>query len=144
MGEIPAEPALAQLPLLDERAARWNRAHDRIAQVLSALPTIALPRRMQAEAYVQNSLQFRLSSAAPEAIAAMVARCRRRGLWLKWFGAPAEGFTSRPDHRPGPVQDVPPQTVAILASLLDLRLSDALSDEDADLIAAILIEELPQ
>jgi len=144
MGEIPAELALAQLPLLPDRAARWNRAHDRIAQALASVPGVALPRRMQAEAYVQSSLQFRLPGAAPAHIATMVARCRARGLWLKWFGAPAEGFTSRPDHWPGPVQDVPPATVAILASLLDLRLSDALTDADADTVAAILIEELPR
>ena len=115
MGEIPAELALAQLPLLPDRAARWN----------------------------QSSLQVRLPGATPESIAAMVARCRARGLWLKWFGAPAEGFTSRPDHWPGPVQDIPPKTMAILSSLLDLRLSDELSDDDADLVATILIEELP-
>lgn len=143
MGEIPAELALAQLPLVAERALRWNKAHDRIAQALAAVPGVALPRRPQVEAYVQSSLQFRLPAASFEAIAAMVARCRTRGLWLKWFGAPAEGFTSRPDHWPGPVQHVPAATQAILHSLLDLRLSDALSDADAELVARILVEELP-
>jgi len=144
MGEIPAELALAQLPLLPERAARWNRAHDRIVRRLAQAPGVALPLRPAAESYVQSSLQFRLPGAVPADIAGMVARCRARGLWLKWFGAPAEGYTSRPGDWPGPVQKIPPATAAILATLLDLRLSDVLTEDDADTIAAILIAELPQ
>ncbi len=143
MGEIPAALALAQLPLLPERAARWNRAHDRIVRRLAQAPGVALPRRPAPEAYVQSSLQFRLPDAAPDEIAAMVARCRARALWLKWFGAPAEGYTSRPDHWPGPAQSLPGRTAAVLGSLLDLRLSDALSDEDADAVVDILLQELP-
>ncbi|HMO07989.1 MAG TPA: DegT/DnrJ/EryC1/StrS family aminotransferase, partial [Paracoccaceae bacterium] len=143
LGEVAAELALAQLPLLPGRAARWNRAHDRIARLLARTPGVALPRRPAAEAYVQSSLQFRLPGAGDKAMAGMVARCRARGLWLKWFGAPAEGYTSGPDDWPGRTRSLAGRTREVLRSLLDLRLSDAMSDADCDAVAAILIEELP-
>ena len=73
----------------------------------------------------------------------MVSRCGARGVELKWFGAPEPvAFTSRYDS--WRYAEVPhlPQTDAVLAGLLDLRLPLTFSLEDCALIARIIRAEV--
>ena len=142
MSELSAELALAQLSQISARARDWNVSYDRIAAGLSVFPEVALPNRPAAEDYVQSSLQFRLPGLSAAAMMTIVAQCRARGIYLKWFGSEfAEGYTSAPRHwvdLPGAPQA--PRTQAILNTLCDIRLPLGLSDADCDLIVAVIGE----
>jgi hypothetical protein len=76
-------------------------------------------------------------------VAEVVARCKARGVELKWFGAAAPaGFTSAYRHwryaDPAPM----PATDRVLAGLLDMRLPLTFSLEDCALIARIIRAEV--
>lgn len=145
MSPLVATLALPQLPLLPERVADWNASHDRIAARLGACPGFALPRRPQAEAYAQSSLQFRLPGRSGGAMARFVAAARGRGVMVKWFGtARPEGYTSNPAHWPGADPVAVPRARAIQATLCDIRLPLGLSPADCDAVAAHLIEAARQ
>jgi dTDP-4-amino-4,6-dideoxygalactose transaminase len=122
MSNIVAALARAQLPLLDERARRWNDSHDRVAAGLARLVGLRLPKRPQAEGYVQSSIQFSVSALDDRAFAAFLEGCRARGVFIKWFGArePA-GFTSQ-SRSWAYIAD--PHTPANTARILD-RLCDS-------------------
>ncbi len=143
MDNLRAALLRPQLPLLEDRAARWNALHDRLARHLAAHPAVALPRRPQAEAYVGSSLQFRVPGFSAGDCAAFVARARAGGVELKWFGAPEPvAFTSsHHSWRYLPAQSLP-QTDRVLATLFDLRLPLTFSGEDIDLIAENILAAL--
>lgn len=140
LSELAAELALAQLDAIPARAADWNASHDRIASGLARIAGIALPRRPEQEGYVQSSLQFRLPGLAPGPMAAFVAACRDRGLYVKWFGAPeAEGYTSAPRHWSAlPGAPAAPRTQAILDTLCDIRIPLGLAPEACEHIVSIV------
>ncbi len=143
MDELRAAVLRPQLPLLAGRVARWNGLHDIIATALAALPAVALPKPPEGAVRVGSSLQFRLPGWPSAAVAALVERARRRGVVLKWFGAPRpHGYTSRHDmwrHVPR----IPlPRTDEILRTLLDMRISLLFTPDDARRIARILVEEI--
>jgi dTDP-4-amino-4,6-dideoxygalactose transaminase len=140
MGQIPAALALPQLADLPARVADWNASHDRIAARLMRLPGVALPRRPQAEAYAQSSLQFRLPGADAAAMAGFVARCRADGVYVKWFGR-AEGYTGAPSHWGH--GGAAPRTEAILATLCDIRIPLGLGEGEAEAVAASIARNLP-
>ncbi|ABV93038.1 DegT/DnrJ/EryC1/StrS aminotransferase [Dinoroseobacter shibae DFL 12 = DSM 16493] len=132
-------PQLADLP---RQAARWNALYRVLETALAGAEGLALPHRPGKEQFVASSFQFRLPEAAPQAIAAFVARCAARGVELKWFGAAEPvGFTSRYDSwRYAPAQTLP-RTDRVLATLLDLRLPLTFSEADCAQIARILADE---
>ena len=143
MDELRAAILRPQLPRLAERVARWNRLHDIIATSLADLPAVALPSPPAGAVRVGSSLQFRLPSWPSEAVAALVERVRRRGVVLKWFGAPhPHGYTSCHDMWRHVPQTPLPQTDEILRTLLDMRISLLFTPEDARRIARILVEEI--
>ena len=75
--------------------------------------------------------------------ACVSARCAARGVELKWFGAPDPvGFTSRYEHWRYAAPNPLPQTDAVLAGLIDMRLPLTFSLEDAALIARIIRAEV--
>jgi hypothetical protein len=58
---------------------------------------IALPRRAQAEVYVQSSIQFTVYGLDETSFLHFMEACRSRGVSLKWFGnREAAGYTSLP------------------------------------------------
>jgi hypothetical protein len=68
-----------------------------------------------------------------------LGRCGARGVELKWFGADAPvGFTSRYAHWAYANPPSLPQTDAVLAGLVDMRLPLTFSLEDCALIASII------
>lgn len=144
MSNIVAALARAQLPLVDERARKWNDSHDRIARGLDSLPGVRLPNRPQAESYVQSSIQFALAALDDRAFAAFLAGCKARGVFIKWFGArePA-GFTSQ-SRSWGYIADphTPPETARILDRLCDLRIPLSLEADDCARLVSIVRSEL--
>jgi dTDP-4-amino-4,6-dideoxygalactose transaminase len=145
MDNLRAAILRPQVALLDERCAEWTARYLRVEDGLRGVYGLTLIDRTEDEAFVGSSFQFLLHGWPPEAIAAVVARCKSRGVELKWFGAERPvGFTSRYAHwtyaDPAPM----PATDRVLAGLLDMRLPLTFSLEDCDQIARIIADEVRQ
>ena len=143
MDNLRAAILRPQLSRLEARCAAWNARYRAVEEGLRGTPGLELIERPPQEAFVGSSFQFLLPGWAPEAVRQVVERCAARGVELKWFGAPQpEGFTSRHDSwRYAGTQHLP-QTDAVLAGLLDMRLPLTFSLEDCALIARIIAEEV--
>lgn len=133
-------PQLADLPA---QVARWNALYHAVEDGLRNTPGLQVIERPAEESIVGSSIQVLLPGIPPEAIEAVVAGCKARGVELKWFGAPEpSAFTSRYDSwRYAPAQTLP-KTDRILAGLLDMRLPLTFSVEDASVIAEIIRDEV--
>lgn len=144
MSNLVAAIARPQLRLLEERARIWNDRHDRLAVDLAKLPGVRLPRRPQAEAYVQSSIQFMVTGLDEARFQAFLSACQDRGVFLKWFGnSEAKGYTSLSEHWGYLNQPVTPaNTRSILERLCDMRIPLSLKAEDCAVIAEIIAEEL--
>ncbi|MBC6441756.1 MAG: DegT/DnrJ/EryC1/StrS family aminotransferase [Rhodobacteraceae bacterium] len=143
MDNLRAAILRPQLAALPSRRLRWNALFQRLESGLAATRGVRIIPRPEKEGYVMSSFQFLCPDFDTFQMQDLVARCAARGVVLKWFGAtePA-GFTSRYDSwHYVPAQKLP-QTDRVLAGLLDMRLPLTFSDADADMIAAILREEL--
>lgn len=133
-------PQLADLPA---QVARWNALYLAVEEGLRNTPGLQVIERDPKESIVGSSIQFLLPHASPAQINALLAACVARGVELKWFG-PEEpvAFTSRYDSwRYAPAQSLP-QTDALLAGLMDMRLPLTFSVEDAKLVASIIRDEV--
>jgi dTDP-4-amino-4,6-dideoxygalactose transaminase len=130
-------PQLAELP---RRIARWNAIYARLAAGLARAQAVRLPVRPPEEHFTATSIQFSLPGLGAEEIARFIALAGERGVPVKWFGADLQaGFTSTPRHwRYAPDQTGLDHTYRILATLCDIRTPVSLTDEDCDLIAAIV------
>jgi dTDP-4-amino-4,6-dideoxygalactose transaminase len=143
MDNLRAAILRPQVALLDDRCAGWTQRYRRVEAGLRGVPGLTVIERPQEEAFVGSSIQFLLQDWPAGAIAAVVARCKARGVELKWFGAerPA-GFTSRYDHWDYAAPVPMPATDRVLAGLLDMRLPLTFSLADCDLIARIIADEV--
>jgi hypothetical protein len=110
---------------------------------LDGTPGLHIIPRPQDEAFVGSSIQVLLPDMPGGAIAGIVARCKARGVELKWFGAerPA-GFTSTYAHWRYAAPEPLPATDRILHGLLDMRLPLTFSLEDCAQIARIIAQEV--
>lgn len=134
-------PQLLEVP---RRVERWNAIHDRICAGLRLSPHLRLPHRPDEEAYAATSVQFSVTNANDEEMAEFLARAKARGLPIKWFGARRQsGFTSAPRHwRYAGEQGVLAATHRVLTGLCDIRTPVSMTDEECDLVAAIVREEI--
>jgi dTDP-4-amino-4,6-dideoxygalactose transaminase len=133
-------PQLADLPA---QAARWNDRYRVVEAGLQDCPGLTLIARRNGEGFVASSFQFRLAGWDASAITAVIAGCAARGVELKWFGADAPvGFTSRYAHWAYANPPKLPQTDAVLAGLIDMRLPLTFSLGDCALIARIIRAEV--
>lgn len=144
LGNVAAALARAQIATLPGRKRTWNLVYGRLAAALAEIDGLRLPRRPQAEDYVQSSIQFTVAGLGSEAFRSFLAGCAERGVVLKWFGAAQpHGYTSVPSHW-GYLADprTPPATAEIVSRLCDMRIPLALSPEQCDRIVEIIAEEL--
>ena len=144
MSNLVAAVARPQLAVLPERARVWNDRHGRLAALLGAIPGIRLPHRSQEEEFVQSSIQFALGGLDEAKFVRFLARCRARGVYLKWFGArEAEGYTSVSGQwRYLADPHTPPGTATVVERLCDMRIPLALTEADCETVARIVAEEL--
>ena len=136
-------PQLAELP---QRVTRWNAIYQRICSGLARLQMVHVPRRAPDEAFSATSVQFSLLGLAPDQIMAFLDACRVRGLNIKWFGGDEPvGFTSAPRHW-AYVDNIArlEQTHQVLAGLCDIRTPVSLTDDECDVIVAIISEVLSE
>ncbi|MDR7125069.1 DegT/DnrJ/EryC1/StrS family aminotransferase [Pseudotabrizicola sp. 4114] len=143
MDNLRAAILRPQIAMLDDRRRRWNALYAVMEAGLDQTNGLRLIPRPEAESYVASSFQFSLPGWKPARVAALVARCAARGVELKWFGAPEPmGFTSRYEHWRYAAPPRLPQTDAVLAGLIDMRLPLTFSPEDVALIARIIRAEV--
>lgn len=146
MSNLAAALARPQLgAVLKDRCRRWNERYAWLAQALEGAPHLRLPHRPPQEQYVASSLQFSLVGLSRGEIAAVIDRCARRGVNVKWFGADEPlGFTSAWSHWRffgGEPQELP-NAERVLAGLCDLRLPLVLSQQDCCDIAGVIRDSL--
>ena len=140
MDELRAAILRPQLARLDENVARWNERYRIVEAALARAPGLEIVPRPAAESIVGSSIQFLTKETSGQKVVAFCRLCNQRGIVLKWFGADApQGYTSRHDSwRYAPAQALP-QTDALLARLLDMRLPLTFSLDDCRLIGEILV-----
>ena len=143
MDNLRAAILRPQLARLKDQVAAWNSRYRAVEAGLRGTPGLQVIERPEAEEIVGSSIQFLLPDWQAEAVRDVVARCKARGVELKWFGAAEPvGFTSKYDSwryaDPAPM----PQTDRVLAGLLDMRLPLTFSIEDCELIARIIRAEV--
>jgi dTDP-4-amino-4,6-dideoxygalactose transaminase len=144
MSNLVAAVARPQLPLLAERSRIWNDRHDRLAESLSRIAGLRLPRRPQAEAYVQSSIQFMVDDLEDGEFQQFLGSCQARGVFLKWFGnREAKGYTSLSEQwRYMAAPHTPDQTRATLERLCDMRIPLSLTIDDCAIVAEVIAEEI--
>ncbi len=143
MDNLRAAILRPQLARLADQVVSWNARYRAVETGLRDTPGLQVIARPEAEEFVGSSIQFLLPGWQAAAVADVVARCRARGVELKWFGAAEPvGFTSKYDSwryaDPGPM----PQTDRVLAGLLDMRLPLTFSIADCKQIARIIFAEV--
>jgi dTDP-4-amino-4,6-dideoxygalactose transaminase len=143
MDNLRAALLRPQLRDLNTQVARWNERYFTVEAGLRNTPGLTVIERAAQESIVGSSIQFLLQGWLPEKVQDVLARCLARGVELKWFGAAEPlGFTSRYDSwRYAPITPLP-QSDAVLAGLIDMRVPLTFSTEDCTLIARIIREEV--
>lgn len=139
MSNLAAALLRPQLALLPERASRWRRIYNNLADQFSAIPQVSVPARDPREEFVPSSIQFSLQL-SPRQIERFLQECGARGLYIKWFGLPVPtAFTSYFGHWHYLDEQTPmPQSTRVLRQLMDLRTPLSLTPEDCHLIGQIV------
>ena len=143
MDNLRAAILRPQLADLDRQCARWNALYRALEAGLAETPGLTRIDRPEAEGFVASSYQFLLLDWSGAAIEEVLARCARRGVELKWFGAAEPfGFTSRYDSWHYAPSTPMPETDRVLQGLIDMRLPLTFSPEDCAQIARIIRAEV--
>ena len=143
MDNLRAAILRPQLRDLDRQVARWNERYRVLEAGMRGTSGLTVIERPEQEHFVGSSIQFLLQDWPSERVRDVVNRCAARGVELKWFGAETPvGFTSRYDSwRYAP--SVPmPESDAVLAAILDMRVPLTFSLEDCAQIARIIRAEV--
>ena len=143
MDNLRAAILRPQLRDIETQIDRWNALYRTVEAGLENTPGMSIITRPPQERIVGSSIQFLLDGWDGTRVVEVIKRCAARGVELKWFGAADPvAFTSRYQHwRYAPSQDLP-QTDAVLAGLIDMRLPLTFNTEDCALIARIIRAEV--
>ncbi|MDV4167696.1 DegT/DnrJ/EryC1/StrS family aminotransferase [Rhodovulum sp. FJ3] len=143
MDNLRAAILRPQLRDIETQVDRWNALYRTVEAGLENTPGLSIITRPPQERIVGSSIQFLLDGWDGDRVVEVINRCAARGVELKWFGAADPvAFTSRYQHwRYAPSQDLP-QTDAVLAGLIDMRLPLTFNTEDCALIARIIRAEV--
>ncbi|MGJ8616663.1 MAG: DegT/DnrJ/EryC1/StrS family aminotransferase [Sulfitobacter sp.] len=143
MDNLRAAILRPQLRKLDTQRERWNERYYTVEKGLRDTPGLTVIDRPEEEVIVGSSIQFLLKDWSEDAVREVLKRCAARGVELKWFGgAEPAGFTSRYDS--WRYVDAPrmPESDAVLAGIVDMRVPLTFSIEDCALIARIIKAEV--
>ena len=143
MDHLRAAILRVQLRGLADQVDNWNARYRVVEEGLRDVAGLTLIERPQQEGFVGSSIQFLLLDWEDAHIEAVVARCKARGVELKWFGAPEPvAFTSRYDSwryaDPQPL----PDSDRVLRAIVDMRLPLTFSLADCALVARIIRAEI--
>lgn len=143
MDNLRAAILRPQLADLATQCARWNERYFAIEAGLRDVAGLMVIERAQQETIVGSSIQFLLDGWEGGAVLDLLARCKARGVELKWFGnSDPVGFTSRYDSWRYVDVAPMPQSDAVLAGLVDMRVPLTFTLEDCALIARIIRDEV--
>ena len=143
MDNLRAAILRPQLADLDRQCARWNALYAAMDDGLADTPGLTRIDRPHAEQFVASSYQFLLLDWSGPTIEEVLARCARRGVELKWFGADEpHGFTSRYDSWRYAPSDPMPASDRVLRGIVDMRLPLTFSTDDCAQIARIIRAEV--
>jgi len=143
MDNLRAAVLRPQLRRLEAHVDAWNMRYRIVEQGLRDVPGLRLTDRPEAEHYVGSSFQLLLLDWAEGAVAEVVARCRARGVELKWFGADQpQGYTSRYGHWRYCATEAMPRSDRILAGVVDMRLPLTFTLDDCRVISRIIRAEV--
>lgn len=143
MDNLRAAILRPQIADLATQCQRWNDRYYALEVGFRDIPGLSVVERAPQEIIVGSSIQFLLLDWSEDAVVEVVARCLRRGVELKWFGAAEPvAFTSRYDSWKfaNPVQM--PASDRILRGVVDMRVPLTFSIEDCKLIARIIRAEV--
>jgi dTDP-4-amino-4,6-dideoxygalactose transaminase len=132
-----------QLKNLPNQVEHWNARYRTVESGLRDVAGLTLIQRPQAEGFVGSSIQFLLLDWDNAKIEGFIAGCLKRGVELKWFGAPEPvAFTSRYDSwryaDPQPL----PDSDRVLNAIIDMRLPLTFSVDDCAQLARIVKDEI--
>jgi dTDP-4-amino-4,6-dideoxygalactose transaminase len=143
MDNLRAAILRPQIADIATQCQRWNDRYYTLETGFRDIPGLQVVERPEQEVIVGSSIQFLLLDWSEDAVVEVIARCLKRGVELKWFGAaePA-AFTSRYDswRYANPVKM--PKSDRILKGIVDMRVPLTFSIEDCELIARIIRAEV--
>lgn len=143
MDNLRAAILRPQLADLGAQVARWNMRYHRLEAGLSHVPGLTVIDRPAEESIVGSSIQFLLQGWSAASVQSVLNACAARGVELKWFGGPEpKGFTSRYDSWRYVDAAPMPESDAILAGIVDMRVPLTFSLEDCDVITQIIAQEV--
>jgi len=141
MDNLRAAILRPQLLLLDENVRRWNKRYQIIQHAISGVSGLRQPDRPKYEFYVGSSLQFFIDVLDDGDAQDFLARCKSRGVELKWFGGTEpNAYTSRHDSWHYVEKHSLPRTDDLLDHLFDIRIPLSFSEDDCGLIGSIIAE----
>ncbi len=139
MDNLRAAILRPQLKSLPKQCENWNERYSAVESGLCNTPGLQIIERPESEAYVGSSIQFLLKNWSDTDVRKVTQQCADRGVELKWFGADQPvGFTSKYSNWHYINPSNLPQTNAVLAGLLDMRLPLTFSIADCEQIAGII------
>lgn len=143
MDHLRAAILRVQLRTLDSQVDKWAARYRVVEEGLRGTAGLTLIERPQQEHYVGSSFQFLLLEWSDAKIEAVVAACMKRGVELKWFGAPEPvAFTSRYESWRYAEPQSLPESDRVLRSIMDIRLPLTFSLEDCATLARIIRSEV--
>ncbi|WP_321362784.1 DegT/DnrJ/EryC1/StrS family aminotransferase [uncultured Celeribacter sp.] len=143
MDHLRAAILRVQLRSLEAQVENWNARYRVVEEGLRDTPGVTLIDRPQQEHYVGSSFQFLLMDWPDAKIEALVAACLKRGVELKWFGAPEPtAFTSRYESWRYAEPQSLPDSDRVLRAIMDMRLPLTFSLEDCAMLARIIRDEV--
>jgi dTDP-4-amino-4,6-dideoxygalactose transaminase len=139
MNNLSAAVIRPQLPALARRVADGRRNHDLVAALLNRSPWISVPDKLVPENRAPDSIQFNLAGLTPAQTADFQAAAEARGIKVQVFGASRDN--ARAFWNWGFLGDVPdlPKTRAMLMRACDVRLPARLTEDEAQVIADVLL-----
>ncbi|MBW6418140.1 DegT/DnrJ/EryC1/StrS aminotransferase family protein [Celeribacter sp. PS-C1] len=143
MDHLRAAILRVQLRSLDAQVENWSARYRVVEEGLRDTQSLTLIERPQQEHYVGSSFQFLLMDWPDAKIEALVAACLKRGVELKWFGAPEPvAFTSRYESWRYAEPQSLPDSDRVLRAIMDMRLPLTFSLEDCAMLARIIRDEV--
>ena len=132
-----------QLKEITARGERWNALYAALEQRLNAIDGVHVPPRHADEEFVASSIQFHVAGLDNDALQKLSDQCTSRGVAIKWFGRDEPmGYTSQYHHWQYLEPQQLPDTTDVLRTTCDMRIPLALTEEDCDVIAAVIDKEL--
>ena len=143
MDQLRAAILRPQLRQLETQCFAWSERYSVIEAGIKGTPGLTTIRRDIRESFVGSSIQFILKDWSGTAVKDVLSRCAVRGVELKWFGAvDPVGFTSTYKSWAYAPHNTLPQSDAVLAGLIDMRIPLTFSLEDCATIAGIIRKEV--